>query len=161
MKEAADINVRAPAYFVARTEARCPHCGRDTSLVAIVLPPTHEVRDPDSGVWQCAGGHAFLFHLAFLPDSVVRRLEVFSARFQPLPGAMATGGDWVNHCAHCDAPLEDQHIHCEPGVAFMPSSAAEAGSIELWRIDAAFEAQMAGYALEPAFFQSMRMLRKR
>jgi hypothetical protein len=48
-------------------------------------------------------------------------------------------------------------LHCELG-GFMPSDVLEAQAISLTLVRQAFSAVAAGYALEPEFFASMRVL---
>jgi ribosomal protein S14 len=164
-------NVRAPSYFVASTRARCPHCGLPTALLAVAVPPDHEILHEDghedgeddaedgaeaaAEAWQRAGLNAFLFHVHHLPDGVRDRLNQLSRRFRPAPCAATPNTSWVNHCEHCGRPLGDDELHCEPGV-FMPSNEAAAANIELIRIQEPFAAVAAGYAVEPEFFAFMR-----
>ena len=160
-------NVRSPSYFVARTRGRCRNCGLDTRLLALALPPNHETLDPEtqseasetpsSDAWQQTSVSAFLFYIEYLPVDIQQRLAQLSDCFRLAPLPTTSTSYWVNHCEHCHVLLDDDELHCEPDVAFMPSSAAAAAGIELLHIHEPFEAQVAGYASEPEFFRCMRM----
>jgi hypothetical protein len=154
-----DANVRSAGYYIAGTDTRCWYCGGTTRLLALAVPQDHETLDAGSeegaGQWQPAGAAAFIFRLTRLAIGVQRRLLPFAPRFRLAHNQAMSDGCWANHCEHCDRVLDDQELHCEPGV-FMPGSAAQAARIELLRIDEALEAAAAGYAPEPEFFQFMR-----
>jgi hypothetical protein len=152
-----DANIRSQDYFVARTRARCRHCGRTTGLLALALSGKHEARvADDSEGWQTAGGNAFVFQVEQLPDHVQARLSRLSRHFRPAPIGAAGSSTWTNHCEHCGAVLEEQDLHCEPGGAFMPSNETAAARIQLLQMREPFEAVAAGYALEPQYFHFMR-----
>ena len=153
-----DANVRSPTYYVARTTKPCASCGQANRLLALALPPNHETLDieaPQKDVWQPVHAHAFLFYVTELPDSVQRHLLQLSPLFRVARGADASNGCWANHCEHCGVGIDDQELHCEPGV-FMPYDETDAANIQLLPIGEAFEAAAAGYALEPEYFRFMR-----
>jgi hypothetical protein len=153
-----NASVRSPTYYVARTVRPCPYCGKPNRLLALALPPNHETLDteaPKDGVWQTVRAHAFLFHVTELPDAVQRHLAQLLPLFRIARGTGTLNGHWANHCEHCGLSIDDQELHCEPGV-FMPSDEAEAAGIQLLPIGEAFEAVAAGYALEPEYFRCMR-----
>lgn len=86
----APCNVCSQGYFVARTRARCRHCGRTTGLLALALSGNHETRvadDPQG--WLTAAGNAFIFQVEQLPDHVQTRLSRLSLHFRPAPIAAA------------------------------------------------------------------------
>jgi hypothetical protein len=165
-----DVNVRSGVYYIARTRARCGHCGVMTGVVALGMPPEHETLDLDadsdleadgdpetsSADWQRAGANAFLFYVEYLPDSVRDRLQNLSASFRFAYSDATQNSYWVNHCDHCGRLLGDHELHCEPEGAFMPVSGAAAAGIELLRVEEPFEAAADGYAFEPEFFSLMR-----
>jgi len=37
------MNVRAPSYAIVNASALCPDCGKFTHVIALCLPPHHEV----------------------------------------------------------------------------------------------------------------------
>jgi hypothetical protein len=164
-----DSTVRSKCYFVARTSARCWHCGQSTRLLALALPPSHETLNSDAridaeervvvaaDVWQRANANAFVFYVGHLLDGVQNRLQQLSPHFRLAPSAAASGGYWANHCEHCDALLDDHDLHCEFDSAFMPSNEDAAAKIDLLRVREPFEAAAAGYAIEPEFFRFMRV----
>ncbi len=166
MPSLADANVRSHTYFVARTNARCWHCGLSTGVLALAMPHGHETLDEDarldadcagavSDAWQRADVNAILFHVERLPDDVQERLNRISPFFRLAHGAATPNSYWANHCEHCGSLLDDHELHCEPEGAFMPWSAAAAANIQLQQIREPFEAVAAGYAFEPAFFGFM------
>ncbi|HEY2463558.1 MAG TPA: hypothetical protein VGI32_05830 [Steroidobacteraceae bacterium] len=148
-----NANVRSSNYYIAETQARCAKCGRQARVLALAVPPNHEIQV--DGEWQNAEGNALIFEVAALPDAVSRHLLVRSPAFRPHCGQDLADSRWLNHCEHCAEPFSDDELHCEPG-GFMPSSAAEAEAIFLSRIDEGFSACAAGYAFEPEFFALMR-----
>jgi hypothetical protein len=154
-----DLNVRSSSYFVACADARCWHCGRFTRVVALALPRHHETvesDEPEAALsWQPAGANAFLFHISHLPEAVAQKLRQLSPGYRLAYSQVTSNVHWSNHCQHCERLLGDSELHCEPGV-FMPWSAADAESIELFRIEQPIEAAAAGYALEPEYFPRMR-----
>jgi hypothetical protein len=155
-----DASVRSQTYYVARTTAPCPECGLTTRLLALALPPLHEILDAESSDvqddWQRSDANAFLFYVEQLPEDVQRRLEQLSPHFRLDQSAATQSIYWVNHCEHCGILLGDHELHCEPDGAFAPSSEAAAATIELLKTNEPFEAAASGYTLEPEFFGSMR-----
>jgi len=143
-----DANIRSSSYYIAETQAQCPACGRWTRVLALALPAPHEILIEDE--WQPADVGAFLFYLTELPEEVRHLLQTFS--FFRLSGVEdASDPCWANHCEHCDAPVSDDELHCEPG-GFMPGHADEAQTISLIEVRQAFRAVAAGYAVDPEFF---------
>jgi hypothetical protein len=100
--------------------------------------------------WQPADVSAFLFYLTELPEEVRHLLQTFSF-FRLSRVEDASDPCWANHCEHCDAPVSDDELHCEPG-GFMPGHADEAQTISLIEVRQAFRAVAAGYAVDPEFF---------
>src|SRR5277367_1701758 len=148
-----DANVRSESYFVASAEARCWHCSSPTRVLALAVPQSHEFLDDESDGWHCAGGSAFLFYVARVPDPVRDRLSTLSRFFRLAASPATLSAYWANHCEHCGALLGDHELHCEPEGPFMPSSEAASARIRLLQIHEPFEAAAAGYALEPEFFR--------
>jgi hypothetical protein len=148
-----DSNVRSQGYLIARAHRQCGQCGRATGVLAVALPPGHETADCDTedGAWQRADAPAFLFFVSWLPDEVLRRL-LPHALYRRTQRDETSLSYWANHCEHCGSAQSDEALHCEPGV-FMPGSQAEAGQIHMVKVDEAFEAAAAGYALDPEFIQ--------
>jgi hypothetical protein len=148
-----DSNVRSQGYLIARAHLRCGQCGRSTRVLALAVPPGHETREGDTeeGAWQRAEASAFLFFVTWLPDEVLQRL-LPHALYAKTQGEETSVSCWANHCEHCGSPQSDEELHCEPGV-FMRGSEAEAGKIQMLKVDEAFEAAAAGYALDPEFIQ--------
>jgi hypothetical protein len=171
-----DANVRSQTYYVARTSVRCPRCGLSTRLLALAMPPGHEIlhagAHDDSGadtevddelcdesaqdVWQKEHVNALLFYVEGLPGAVQSRLRQLSRFFHPAYDQGVKNSYWANHCEHCGSLLGDHGLHCEPDGAFMPSSEAVAENIQLLRFREPFAAAALGYACEPEFFTAMR-----
>jgi len=149
-----DANIRSSSYYIAQTTVQCMSCGQWTRVVALALPAPHEILIEDE--WQSADVSAFVFDVTELPESVWRQLLQTSRFFRLACGAEAPDPCWANHCEHCDALVNDDELHCEPG-GFMPADAEGAQAISLLAIPHAFEAVSAGYAVDPAFFVHMRV----
>jgi hypothetical protein len=150
-----DANVRASSYYIAEMQVVCAQCSRPCRVLALALPPNHETLD--DGEWQKIDANAFIFHVAGLPDAISRQLLERSPDFHQTCGADPADSHWANHCPHCAGVFSDEELHCEPG-GFMPSDVLEAQAISLTLVRQAFSAVAAGYALEPEFFASMRVL---
>ena len=147
-----DANIRSSSYYIAETEAQCLSCDRWTRVLALALPAPHEILIEDE--WQPAEVSAFLFYVTELPEEV-RHLLQTSSFFRLSRVEDASDPCWANHCEHCDAPVSDDELHCEPG-GFMPGHADEAQTISLIEVRQAFRAVAAGYAVDPEFFVHMR-----
>jgi len=155
------VNVRSKDYLIARTARPCAHCGVRTTLVALVLPPSHETLSqaegdeelPDS--WDEVPWSAFLFYVGYLPDRVQQRMQASSKTYRPAVSPAAPESYWANHCEHCGSLQEDHDLFCEPEGAFLPVDAASASAIELTRIDEPIAAAAAGYACAPEYLEHM------
>ncbi len=150
-----DANIRSSSYLVAETRSICARCRRPCRVLALVVPPNHEMLV--EGEWQRVDANAFIFHIAALPDAISRHLFECCAQFHQVGGNGPAGSNWANHCPQCAGVFSDDELHCEPG-GFMPSDPLEARAISMTHVQQAFSALVAGYAPEPEFFASMRML---
>jgi hypothetical protein len=148
-----DANIRSSSYYIARTTAQCTRCGQWTQVLALAVPPRHEILTEDE--WQSVDANAFLFYVTELPRGVRRQLSQISGAFRLAQEADAANRYWTNHCEHCERSFSDEELHCEPG-GFMPSHVDEAQTISLIAIPRAFRAVAAGHAPDPAFFQFAR-----
>jgi len=148
-----NANIRSSSYLIAETQMQCAQCGRAARVLAIGLPPNHE--SLTDGEWQTVEANAFIFYVGGLPDAVSQLLAEHSAEFHLTRGTDPAETHWANHCPHCAGVFSDDELHCEPG-GFMPSSTLEAHAISLTKVEQAFSAFAAGYALEPEFFALMR-----
>lgn len=158
-----DGNVRSPGYFVVRTNGKCPCCRQTTPLIALALPPDHEILSAEAEhqgesaapqTWEVAGCGALLFYVAGLPESVRRRVAEFSRLYRHAFSAATQESYWANHCGQCGSHMEDHDLFCEPDGAFLPMSGATAPDLELTWIDESLEAQAGGYSCDPALFAS-------
>lgn len=147
-----NANVRSVSYDIAQMQALCAHCGQEARVLALALPPNHEMYL--DGEWQHVEAAAFIFYIAELPQAVSRRLLELSPGFR-LSGEGPENSYWANHCEHCGAELSDEELHCEPG-GFMPADPMDAERISLLRISRGLSACAAGYALAPEFSVFMR-----
>ena len=160
--DANDIDVRSGRYLIARTMGRCAQCGRSTPLVALCLPPGHEVWEVDEdappessdGSWNEVKRHAFLFHVDNLCTPAQRRLREIAPGYD-FGRDDDLGAYWANHCEHCGCQLDDNELFCEPDGGFLPTSAERARLVHLSCIGEAIEAHAAGLADEPEFFDCM------
>jgi hypothetical protein len=174
-----EANVRAPRYHILRAVARCPRCGTEQALVALLLAPLHEVRWADAqeeGVdpvaiapvapvapvapapaaahaeapeWEAVPASALLFHLEVLDDAVVLRLVQHSPTFARIAGS--TAGAWSNHCPHCHHPWRDEDCFCEPGGPFLPTRSGDLAALTLIPVEEPLEAVVGGYSPDPDF----------
>jgi hypothetical protein len=156
-----DGNVRSRGYFVVRTSGKCPCCRASTPLVALALPPEHEILSTDADeesenaapdTWEAAGCSALLFYVANLPESVKRRVAQLSQLYRYAYSAATQESYWANHCERCGSLLEDHDLFCEPEGAFLSTSGENAAALEGIWIDEPIEAEAGGYSCDPALF---------
>jgi len=147
-------NIRAERYYLARCRVSCESCAHSTPVFALAVPCAHETLDEDAeaGTWQSAGAPAYVFLLAWIAESMRRRLATLAPTFQPLLTQAGQELRWANHCQHCGVSIDDELLHCEPGV-FMPWDEVQASGIEFTRIAEALEVSAAGYAPDAEFVQ--------
>ena len=150
-----DANVRSSSYSIAETQVRCAQCGQSCRVIALSLPPNHETLVEDE--WQTVDADAFIFQIAGLPHAVSRHLLECVPDFHQTCGEESSESCFANHCPHCAAIFSEDELHCEPG-GFMPGDALEAQVISLRHVPQKLSACAAGYALDPQFFASMRVL---
>ena len=152
--ESPQPNFRSTAYYAAQRSIDCRLCGGSTRIVALGLPANHEVLDEDAeldAAWQPVAANALLFFLEQLPLAAEQQLRLLAPGFRRTPSEAAQHGFWANHCERCDATLDDQELHCEPGDSFVPSSEAEGSKIRVIRIEEPIEVSAQGCSLDPAF----------
>jgi hypothetical protein len=158
------INVRSGSFWFAHATGECGGCGAQTRLVALALPPGHQSLEFDGNAeedgfgahsWETAEWGAFLFYVHYLPAKIQRRLQAASRGYRYAFSGRTQGFYWANHCAACGALIEDHDLFCEPGGAFLPTTAAGAAAVTLERVEEALEAGAAGYACDPQFLDSM------
>lgn len=164
------INVRAAGYLAARALCPCWHCGRDTPALGIALTAAHEALVDEAettsaaraaGVWQAAAAGAWIFYIEYLPLAVRRRLQSLSPLYRYAYNRATDGAYWLNLCTHCGAAQDDDYLHGEPDVGFMPTTVQAAARIELIPFDEPFTAWAGGYSCDPPLFEAMRMARPR
>ena len=150
-------NLRAAAYYIARTWTACPHCGLATLLTALAVSAGHEIRDDESDDWEPVEAHAFSFYIAAVSVPVHRQLRKHAPDFRFICDEATGDAGWANHCEHCCLPIDDDLLHIEPGGhGFVPCSEDQAATVSLLKVDEPFEALAAGYAVEPEFFAFMQ-----
>jgi hypothetical protein len=156
-----NINNRAPTYSIARALQRCVRCAELTPVLGLVLPPGHETLEADADadeetaaadVWEAAHTGAVLFFVGYLSEGVQNRLRQLSQHYRVDFSESPQDSYWMNHCSFCGMKQGDFELYCEPEGAFMPISAAAAARIQLHDVPEPFEAQAAGYAYAPEFF---------
>lgn len=165
-----EANVRAPRYFIARTRRVCGHCNVPTYLFALALPQDHETLEVEeaaenvgaidagaAGVWVPANRPALIFHVEFLNEEVVARLDSLTNSFRLAQQESVAEPSWTNHCEACGSRFDDQELFCEPGEAFFPSNEPGAAAIRLLSIEEPLEAAAGGYSVDPNFFHAMSL----
>ncbi|MDB6085389.1 MAG: hypothetical protein JWN43_3270 [Gammaproteobacteria bacterium] len=159
-----EVNIRSRRFLLARGTAICGRCRAPTRSFALLVPPGHEVLEPDdeardeelpAGTWHVAADSALLFYVSYLPDAIQRRVGELTQCYRPATGTGGLDAHWTNHCEHCGSPLDDHELFCEPEGAFVPTTESDARLIRLLPIDEAFEATAAGYSYDPQFFGAM------
>ena len=159
-----DINIRSRRYFIARSVTTCPACRSRTEVLGVGVPAGFETLIPDDtalteddahDIWEAVPQAAFFFHIDQIPRAVSERVTRLSDSFRFVTGADVAVSHWSNHCAHCNLPLDDQELFCEPGGAFVPLSIRRAKSVRLSHVDEPFAASAAGCAYQPEFFEFM------
>ncbi|CDM88554.1 DUF5710 domain-containing protein [Xenorhabdus bovienii] len=138
-------NVHAEYWYLAQTQTACPHCQENTTVTACMLPAGHKLLEADSDDepnteidYTEQDRPAFLFYLADLPTLMRNVLPGFHHRLRKVVSQPLQRQHWINHCEHCDAPLDDTELFTEIGGAFFPASKEQAATIQLHRIDQPF-----------------------
>ncbi|MDC9622448.1 DUF5710 domain-containing protein [Xenorhabdus sp. XENO-7] len=138
-------NVHAEYWYLAQTQTACPHCQENTTVTACMLPAGHKLLEADSDDepnteidYTEQDRPAFLFYLADLPTLMRNVLPGFHHRLRKVVSQPLQRQHWINHCEHCDAPLDDTELFTEIGGAFFPASKEQAARIQLHRIDQPF-----------------------
>lgn len=159
------INVRATRYLGALARCACHRCGREMVAIGIALEAGHQMCIDDGarggvgplgGVWRTVRSPAWLFDVEYLPRRVRVRLQRLSPGYRLAERPTTGGHRWLNHCPHCGAVQDDDDLHGEPDVAFMPFSLSAAERIELRAIDGSFVAAIGGHCDDPPLFGAMR-----
>ncbi len=158
-----DWNVRASRYHIVRSSAACPRCKLEGILVALMVPPEHELRSAemdDAGPasepgWETVSSSALLFHLEALPSAVEHRLGEQASTFKRAAGAVSLSGCWANHCSFCSQAWPDEDCFCEPGGAFLPASPEELEKLSIITVAEPFAALVGGYAPDPDFMAAL------
>jgi hypothetical protein len=156
------VNNRSQTYSIAHAMQRCAGCARRTPVVGLILPPGHETLEVGADeeaaaadAWGAAEAGAFLFFIEHLSEAVRNRLRQHSQHYRLDHDEQAGQIYWMNHCSFCGARQEDFELYCEPEGAFLPISEHAAASIRLQQVSEPFEAQAAGYAYAPDFFDGV------
>jgi hypothetical protein len=151
-----ETNVRSAAYLLAQSVAVCGRCLQPTSAFSLGLLPGHE-RQVD-GKWEPVDVGALLFYVDYLPPEVILVAQELSLHFR-LDYSRPTATEyWINHCQNCGELLEDHDMHCEPGGAFLPLDARDAGNILLVEVRESFSARVRGCSYDLPFFASMQTI---
>ncbi len=149
------MNIRSSVYAIANTCAVCSQCGAWTHVVAIVVPPEHEVLVETA--WERSALSAALFYVEDLSESVQATVRELAPWYRLAPSEARAAPYWINHCEHCGAAQDDHDLHCEPGGAFMPAGALRTDSdgiaapIERLNVPRRFAAIAGGYSHEPPY----------
>ena len=154
-----DGNFRSPCYAIVSALVVCPHCTRETPVIALCMPPGHEAVDADNepfepsddGCWSRMAQDAFLFHVEALPDHVARAMQASCVGYRRSVNCETGNLCWANHCGSCAAPFEDYDLYCEPEAAFMPLTRQAAAAIRFAPVARALQVRAGGHAeLPPA-----------
>ena len=146
-----DGNFRSPCYAIVSALVVCPHCTRETPVIALCMPPGHEAVDADDGCWSRMAQDAFLFHVEALPNHVARAMQASCDGYQRTVNHETGELCWANHCRSCAMPFEDYDLYCEPEAAFMPLTRQAAAAIRFVPVARALQVRAGGHAeLSPA-----------
>lgn len=142
-------NVKASSFYTVGATARCEACEKSTRVAALAVPTAHQMFDEEGSSWDLAQAPALIFDLSRVPESVLRHLRRVASGFRQ---SIFEPDAWRNHCTHCGAELDEQYLHCEPGVAFVPTTREEAAKITLKLVEQPLSIWANGYAPAPEFF---------
>lgn len=135
--------------------------------IGLALGAGHRIRvddgEPDSigfvaRGWRTVRSPAWLFDVEYLARRVRGRLQRLSPGYRLADNPTTGGRRWLNHCPHCGAAQDDDYLHGEPDVAFMPFTVDAAQRIELHAVDAPFAAAIGGHCDDPPLFGAMRRI---
>ena len=140
--------IRARNYIILNASAVCKECGRWTHVIAIALPPEHEVLEDQC--WESASMGATVFYVADLGERVRSRVGALSMWYRRGSSGALETDHWTNHCEHCGTSQDDHDLHCEPGGAFVPLGRSDATPVHCLVVNEPFEGSADGYSYEPA-----------
>jgi hypothetical protein len=141
-------NVKSPTFYTVAATARCEACGARIRVAALAVPAAHQMFDEEVSSWDLAQAPALIFDLCRVPKSVLRHLRRVASGFRQ---SIFEADAWRNHCT-CGMELDEQYLHCEPGVAFVPTTREEAAKITLRLVEQPLSIWANGYAQAPEFF---------
>ncbi|HEY9272393.1 hypothetical protein [Achromobacter sp.] len=155
------MNIRASSYFVLQAAHACTHCGEETPVHALAVPPGHQCTEADIELdeadadspglspaafstwlfnppqWLDIGDPALISQTWLLSPTVAQAMQALSPHYRENPDNQ---GQWTNFCAHCGRPVSEGALYPKPGQAFSPADAAAAARIHVRQVDEPFEA---------------------
>jgi len=155
------MNIRASSYFVLQAAHACAHCGQETPVHALAVPPGHQCTEADIELDEADAGSPGLSPAAFhdwlfsppqwleiadpalisqtwlLSPSVAQAMQALSPHYRRNPDNQ---GQWTNFCAHCDSAIGEGDLYPKRSQAFSPANAQAADRIQVRKVEAPFEA---------------------
>jgi hypothetical protein len=123
--------IRAKRFAIARAEAQCWKCKKDTTVAAILLLHGFDRLD-DAGQYQRENERVSLLTIRRLDQDTHNVLNTVASNVRY--ATSKTGGDYfANHCGHCDCIIGDSFLHSKPGAAFYHLTDPQAKHLVLHR----------------------------
>jgi hypothetical protein len=144
-----EVNIKASSFYTVAASVQCEACEARSRVAALAVPAAHQLFDEEVSSWDLAQAPALIFDLCLVPKSVLRHLRRVASGFRQ---SIFEPDAWRNHCTRCGMELDEQYLHCEPGVAFVPTTREEATRISLLLIEQPLSIWANGYAPAPEFF---------
>lgn len=157
-----EYSVRAPHYFIIKSQTGCWRCKEITSVFSFLLPPEYEYYESDAediGYWISPGVFSITSMVDGLAVSVISHMQKMTKKYRIAYSKKAGVRYYMNHCEHCNATQGDFYLHNEPGGAFFPTDQWDAQRISIYPVDSPFMGNCdLGFHSEDYFYESMRII---
>lgn len=125
MLRGGNINLRSRRFWRLQTEALCIPCGEMSKVIALVVPPGHEVLLEDeedekpAKDWIVREHFSILETIHYLLPTAFDAIYKDSYWFYPKPMAVRKSILYLNFCQFCHSDFPEAELFGEPGSGFM------------------------------------------
>jgi Domain of unknown function (DUF5710) len=157
-----EINVRSPAYLLARSESQCPRCGKFSAVHGFILPEGHETLyigdEEDEDEWEPSDEPTLLSHITYLSFSVAMYVRDVTPFYRLALDRTVGEFFYTNFCEHCNARFDDHGLFSEPGDGFVAFTLEDAQRVHLQPVIKPFAAECGGFSIGVALYEDMTLL---
>ena len=111
-------NVRSSGYTIVESSAPCGHCKRPTAVFAFALPKNYEslvvydeTPEDKAGTWESPKLPTVLSYVEHLSETVAAQIRAKTSHYRLDLHDESGQKFWINHCEHCDGPMEEEELH--------------------------------------------------